>query len=209
MQRAKSTLSGGFALLEAALWCVLLIPLALSGMALVAIGHDQNQVQMIPESLMRETGGRVITWRSDAQDGFFEVDRERLALVVERLANQAYQQVEGQTHKLRKSSARACFWVYDVDPLSGELDNEVRMLECHGIGPKSDQLDLTYALHQRLRAHVAGIIRSADGDIDGYMPCAVLIGVSVGGEFEGLGEYLQSKSVQHAAVWVPREDIVL
>jgi hypothetical protein len=188
---------------------MLLLPLGLLGMAMVAIGHDQNQVQMIPESLMRETTGRVMTWRSDTEEGFFEVDHERLVAIVERLAVQAHQQVESQTHKLRNCSARACFWVYDVDPLSGDLAVAARLFECSAVGPRGDQLDLRSALHQRLEARVAGLIRSSDGDTDEYMPCAVLVGVSVGGEFEGLGEYLQSKSVQHAAVWVPREDIVL
>jgi hypothetical protein len=195
--------------LEAAVWCALLLPLGFLGFALAAISYDWNQVQIIPESLMRETMGRVLTWRSDAVDGFFEVDEQRLVEIVDNLSLRALEQVRSQTFKVIDPSARACSWVYKVDPASGVLASQALMITCRSLGVRGDALDLTSALAHRLQARVAEPIRGVDGSVEGYVSQIVLVGVSVGGVFEGLAEYLESEGVQHAAVWVPREDVFL
>lgn len=209
MWRYSGKFSRGFAVLEAAVWCTVLFPLGFLGVAVAAIAHDQNQVQIIPESLMREATGRVLTWRSDTVEGFFEVDEERLVEIVDTLSVRALEQLESQTYKVLDPSARACGWVYRVDAISGSLDSQPFVTTCRSSGERGNSLDLSGALAQRLQARVAEPIRGLDGSIEGYVPQIVLVGVSVGGVFEGLAEYLKSEGVQHSAVWVPREDVVL
>ena len=103
--------------MEAAVWCLLFIPCGLIGVALYALAHDQNIVQMLPESLMRETSGRVMTWRSDGDQGFFDVNQGRLDALIEGLSDRGVTGLQRASFKLGSLSSRACYWVYEVDSL--------------------------------------------------------------------------------------------
>jgi hypothetical protein len=205
---SRSVRQAGFVAMEAAVWCLLCLPLGLLGISMYALAHDQNIVQMLPESLMRETSGRVMTWRSDGVQGFFDVDQGRLVRIVEDLRDRGAAALQQTSFKLADISARACYWVYDVDPDTGVVGGAPLLSDCRGRGVLGEALSLDAARTNRIQRGVAKPIVSG-GEVVEFVSRVVLVGVAVGGRYEGLAEYLRDETVQHGAVWVPREDVVL
>jgi hypothetical protein len=201
----------GVALLELAAWLVILCPPLMMATALFAIVHDYNLVQIIPQSLMRETGGRVMTWRSDRAGGGFEVDQARVRAITAALAARAQTEVVANTFKLSRLAVRACFWVYDI----AALDGRPGAIRAQGCEERSDPQgllgpSLVRARDRRVGDGVAEPIRvGATGNPQEFVARAVLFGVSVGGWFEGFEGLYEPRLVQHAEVWVPRGDVGL
>ncbi len=204
----SSLRQGGFVALESAIWCLMLLPLGLLGVSMFALAHDENLVQRLPESLMRETKGRVITWRSDGESGFFEVNQGRLTAIVLGLRDRALLALQQQAFKLDDISARACYWVYGVDAVSGAVDSAALISDCRSQGELSAGLQLETPRINRIQSGIAKPI-VIDGEVGEFISRVVLIGVAVGGRYQGLAEYLRGDVVQHGAVWVPRQDLVL
>jgi hypothetical protein len=200
----------GVALLELAAWLVVLSPVLMMAAALFATGHDYNVVQMIPESLMRETGGKVMTWRSDRVGGSFEVDEARVRVITAALANRAQTEVTGNTFKLSRPAVRACYWVYDITSQDGR-PGAIRAQGCEESSDPQGLLteSLVRARDRRVGNGIAEPIRIGAGATQGFVARAVLFGVSVGGWFDGFEGLYEPRLVQHAAVWVPRGDVGL
>ena len=198
----------GFVAMEAAVWCLMLLPLGLFGIAMYALAHDENIVQMLPESLMRETSGRVMTWRSDGDRGVYQVNQARLVTIIEGLRDRGVTALQQASFKLGDISSRACYWVYDVDPDTGAVDNNPVMSDCRTRGAVGTVLALDIPRMNRIRRGIAKPIVSG-GEVAEFVSQVVLVGVAVGGRYQGLAEYLRDEMVQHGAVWVPREDVVL
>jgi hypothetical protein len=200
----------GVALVELSAWLVAILPPIMAASVLFATSHDRNMVQMIPESLMREIGGRVMTWRSDRAGGIFEVDLARVRALTVTLANRAQAEVAANTFKLREPSVRACYWVYDINVNTGgpglilsqgcEQRNDPR-------GELSDTL--LRARARRVNTGIAELVRIAAGAPQEYVSRVVLLGVAIGGVFGGWEGLYEPEPVQHAAVWVPRGDVGL
>ncbi len=198
----------GFVALETAAWCLMLLPLGLLGISMYALAHDENIVQMLPESLMRETVGRVMTWRSDGDRGVYEVNQARLVTIIEGLRDRAVTGLQQASFKLGDISSRACYWVYDVDPDTGVVENNPIMSDCRSKGAIGASLALDTPRINRIRRGVAKPI-VLGGEVAEFVSQVVLVGVAIGGRYQGLAEYLRDEMVQHGAVWVPREDVVL
>ncbi len=198
----------GVVALESAIWCVMLLPLGLLGVAMFALAHDGNLVQSVPESLMRETNGRIVTWRSDGDSGFFEVNQGRLSAIIDSLRDRALAAMQQESYKLADISVRACYWVYGVDAVSGALDSAALMSDCRSQGALGAGLQLETPRMNRIRSGIAKPI-VVDGALSEFVSRVVLVGVAVGGRYQGLAEYLSGEVVQHGAVWVPRQDVVL
>lgn len=198
----------GFVALETAAWCLVCLPLGLLAVAMYALAHDENVVQMLPESLMRETSGRVMTWRPDGDRGFFDVDQGRLDDIITGLSERAAVSLQQAAFKLDDISARACYWVYDVDATTGAVLDAPLLSDCRSRGLLGAVLQLENPRLQRLRSGVAKPI-VADGVVVEFVSRVVLVGVAIGGRYQGLAEYMRDEVVQHGAVWVPREDVVL
>jgi hypothetical protein len=194
--------------MEAAVWCLLFIPCGLIGVALYALAHDQNIVQMLPESLMRETSGRVMTWRSDGDQGFFDVNQGRLDALIEGLSDRGVTGLQRASFKLGSLSSRACYWVYEVDSNSGAVVDIPVASDCRSRGTDGASLSLEIPRVNRLTRGVAKPIVSGGGVVE-FVSRVVLVGVAVGGRFQGLSEYFRDELVEHGAVWVPREDVAL
>lgn len=194
--------------MEAAVWCVLCLPLLLLGVSMYALAHDGNIVQVLPESLGRETPGGIITWRSDGDQGFFDVDEGRLESIVEGLGDRAFVALQQSALKLEDISARSCYWVYEVDPNTGVVTDVPIMSDCRSQGVLGDTLDLEVSRLSRFRKGISKPIVT-EGVVAGFVSRVVLIGIAVGGRYQGLAEYLRDEVVQHGAVWVPREDVRL
>jgi len=199
---------GGFVAMEAAVWCLMLLPIGLFAVSMYALGHDENVVQILPESLMRESGGRVMTWRSNADQGFFDVNQGRLTSMIEDLRARGAAQLQQTSFKLGDISALACYWVYDVDPATGVVGSAPVAGDCRSSGPLGATLSLDVARGKRLQSGVSRPIVSG-GDVVEFVSQVALVGVSVGGRYQGLAEYFREQIVQHGAVWVPREDVTL
>jgi len=200
----------GVALVELSAWLVALLPVTMFATALIATAHDRNIVQMIPESLVREIGGRIMTWRSDRAGGNFEVDLVRVRGIAARLANRAQAEVTTNTFKLQGPAIRACYWVYDINPQTGASG----VILAQGCEERNDPHgDLSGTLAQsRIRRVAAGIsepVRIGGGAAQEYVSRAVLFGIAVGGTFQGFEGLYEPGLVQHAAVWVPRGDVGL
>lgn len=204
----KRVRQSGFVAMEAAVWCLLCLPLGLLGVSMYALAHDENVVQMVPESLMRETSGRVMTWRSDGDQGFFDVDQGRLVRIVEGLRDRGAVALQQASFKLGDISVRACYWVYDVDAGTGAVVDAPVLSDCRSQGPLGEELSLDIPRGNRIRRGVGKPIVSGGAVVE-FVPRVVLVGVAVGGRYQGLAEYLRDETVQHGAVWVPREDVVL
>jgi hypothetical protein len=165
---------GGFVAMEAAVWCLLCLPLGLLGVSMYALAHDENAVQMLPESLR---------------------DRGAVAL-------------QQTSFKLGDISAQACYWVYDVDAGTGAVVDAPVSSDCRSRGAIGATLSLETPRINRIRRGVGKPI-VLGGEVVEFVPRVVLVGVAVGGRYQGLAEYLRDETVQHGAVWVPREDVVL
>jgi len=198
----------GFAAIEAAVWCLMLLPLGLFGVSMYALAYDENIVQMLPESLMRETVGRVITWRSNGDQGVYEVNQARLVKIIEGLGDRGVAALQQASFKLGDLSSRACYWVYDVEPNTGTVSDFPVMSECYIRGALGAQLSLEAVRINRIRRGVAKPITLGNQVVE-FVSKVVLVGVALGGRYQGLAEYLRDETVQHGAVWVPREDVVL
>lgn len=198
----------GFALLELAAWMVVFLPVLVTSIGLFAAAYERNILQIIPEALMRETPGGVMTWRSDKAGGSFEVDTIHLDRLVTQLTERAAQEAKTGVFTLRNVSAKGCYWVFDVSSQRGTPQGTVTS-RCIERGLSGADLSLESSLRARIAAGIAEPIRAGDGSIVEYVSPAVVIGVAVGGDFVGLGALYPTERMQHASVWVPRRDVVL
>lgn len=205
---SQGSIQRGLVVMEASVWCALLLPLGLIGVSLCALFYDTNTIQALPESFMRETKGRVMTWRSDGEHGFFQADQQRLVAVIEDLSERAASTLLQSSFKLRDISALACFWVYDVDAQTGEVAETPQSSECRTSGPLGTQLSLE-VFHRNLILRGVARPLEAGAEVLEFVPRVVLIGVAVGARYQGLAEYFREQLVQHGAVWIPRGDVTL
>lgn len=206
--RFKSDTESGFAFIEGAAVLVVALPFLLVAVAYIAMAYDQGVAKLIPSSLMREVGGAVQRWRSDGASGFFEADLDTLEEVVSDLQVRALSELVSGSFKLAQLSARACYWVFNVDPESGIVVGAAQASGCRASGVLADSLSLDSALSQRLQRGVSEPI-VLGGNVVEFVSQVVLVGIAVGGEFSGLAQYLSDEIVQSSAVWVPREDLKL
>ena len=208
--RSKSQ-EAGVAMIELAAWLVVLFPVTLFALALCATTHDRNIVQTIPETLMRESPGRIMTWRSDKRGGEFVVDTARLRALTSQLADRALNEVSSATFKLKSAAVRACYWVYSIDSHTG-VTIGLRAQGCEERNSQGGLLEasLDSARNTRVSAgRLAEPVRIGSGRSQGYVSQAVLMGVSVGGRFGSWEGLCEQEPVQHAAVWIPRGDSTL
>ena len=183
LQHCISRTVAGFVAMEAAVWCVLCLPLGLLGISMYALAHDENIVQVLPESLMRETSGQVMTWRSDGDQGFFDVDQGRLVSIIEGLRDRGVASLQQASFKLGDISARACYWVHDVDPDTGAVSGTPSVSECRSQGVIGDTLALEVPRINRMRRGIAKPIISGGG-VAGFVSRVALVGVAVGTQTE-------------------------
>lgn len=196
----------GFAAMEAAVWSTVLLPVALFAASLYALSHDQNVVQIIPETLQRETIGEVLTWVSDGSVGTFSVDYTRLEEAINKLADRGLAEIGRNSFKLGELSARACFWVYQVDSSSGGV-GDLESTRCVDRGSLGSSLSLESSFRSRISMGISMPTQVPGGE--DFLDRVVLLGVGVGGLFDGITLLTESQFVGHSAVWVPRKEVFL
>lgn len=192
--------------MEVAVWSTVLLPVGLLAASLYALGHDHNVVQIIPETLQRETVGEALTWVSDGSVGTFAVDYTLLQDSVNTLADQGIAEITQNSFKLKNLSARACFWVYQVDSLTGSVGG-LESTGCVERGPLASSLSLAGPLASRMSLGVAIPTHVSGGEA--FIDRVILLGIAVGGVFNGITLLMDPQFVQHGAAWVPRKEVVL
>jgi hypothetical protein len=198
----------GFMALEMAALCAVMLPLGLLSLSLYGLTHDENLLQNIPESLTRETAGRFMNWRSDGELGVFDLNLTRARTAIERLRDSAISELSQGAFEIKDLSAKACYWFHAVDTESGGIESAAILSDCVEAGPLSAGLVLDGPKDRLL---LAGVARPAfsSGEMSGFLPRLVLLGVAVGARHTGLIESFRVGVVQHGVVWVPREDVQL
>ena len=187
---------------------VVFLPLFMVSLALIASGHERNVLQIVPEALIRETPGGVVTWTADLAGGHFEPNISRLDSIANSLAERAVVELRTNAFKLRNLSAKACYWVMGISPANG-LVLGTTQTRCFSKGVVGAELSLENARAQKLSTGIAEPIRIGTGAVREYVSLVVLLGVAVGGDFGGWGIFFPDQRMEHASVWVPRRDLVL
>lgn len=198
----------GFMALEMATLCAVMLPIGLLGFSLYGLTHDENLLQNIPESLTRETPGRIMNWRSDGDRGVFDLDITRARTAIESLRDNAINELSQGAFEIKDLSAKACYWFHAVDIESGAVDRAAILSECVEAGPLRTELSLD---SPKERVLLGGAARPVflSGEMSGFLPRLVLLGVAVAGRHTGLVESFRAGIVQHGVVWIPREDVKL
>ena len=209
MSKAKrSTNPRGFMALEMAALCAVMLPIGLLCFSLYGLTHDENLLQNIPESLTRETPGRIMNWRSDGDRGVFDLNITQARTAIEGLRDNAINELSQGAFEIKDLSAKACYWFHAVDVESGVVDSAALLSECVDMGPLRTVLSLDGPKERRLLAGAARPV-FLSGEVSGFLPRLVLLGVAVAGRHTGLIESFRVGVVQHGTVWVPREDVKL
>jgi hypothetical protein len=198
----------GFVALETAALCAVMLPIGLLAVSLYGMTHDENLIQNIPESLTRETIGRLMNWRSDGVGGVFDLDLTQARIAIEGLRDNAINELSQGAFEIEDLSAKACYWFYPVDAESGRIGNAAIRSECIDTGPLASVISLDRPKERSLFAGAARPVFSA-GEVSGFMPRLALLGIAVAGRHSGLLKSFRVGVVQHGVVWVPREDVKL
>jgi len=197
----------GFAVLELAAWSVVVLPVALLGFSYGTFVHNDSAIRRIPTAVLRETVGGVSQWFSDGDAGHMTADIGRLREVIQDAARRAARESVDMTYALHEGSATACFWVLNVDPISGlALSEQAR--ECVQRGPLSLQASLEARQHV-IRSGSVGVPLGITGALERYAHQVVLVGVEVGGLFYGVAEWRNGLVIQHGQVKRLREEVEL
>jgi hypothetical protein len=199
--------SKGIALLEALLGATIALPIALSALVTMAFVHDSGAVQPIPETILAGQLDSVMSWIPDPAGSGIRVDTRSIEGELDRFAAQGVAAVTVNALRLKKVSAKACYWVHRVNPFSGEVAKE-HTTGCRTEGELGADLNLDRE-HAMQLTHARGIPLLAGDSEAGFLGEVVLWGVAVGGEFNGLPLLFDGALVARAAVEVPRREVTL
>jgi hypothetical protein len=128
-------------------------------------------------------------------------DIGRLRDMINDIAQRAARETLAITYALKDASVTACFWVLNVDPLSGSVVSG-QASECVQVGP----LSLRGSLETRER-EISPL--GLAGAVESYAHQVVLVGVEVGGLFRGVSELSGDLTIQHGKVKRLREEVEL
>lgn len=197
----------GFAVLELAVWCAVLLPVTVLGFSYGTFFHNDSAMRRVPTAVLRETMGRVSQWSSDGDAGQMVADRGRLRAMIADMAPRAARESVGVTYGVNSASATACFWVLNVDPLSGSVVSD-QASECVQVGPLSLRQSLE-ARQRETRARRIGVPLGIAGAPESFAHQVILVGVEVAGLFQGISEWSEGLTIQHGKVKRLREEVEL
>ena len=194
----------GVGLLEAALWLMALLPVALVGISVVALVHDRSHLSGIPSAVLRECPASGLRWVPDGDGGHFEPDLAQLRVHLSEVSRRTVDEAAHGLFKADSISAKACFWIFSVHTRNGELETPI-WSECDARGPLGGDLSLADELAYE-RKKVQGI---SVGESDAYVDRVVVTGVVVGAEARFM---LDPRVVYHfskGAIAFARQEVVL
>lgn len=197
----------GSAMFEGALWLATLLPLCLVCLTLAALMHDQGVLQVTPEEALREIEGGTLRWVPDGHGGRYEADLTDLRFAVARISERALMEAKNEVFKAQNVSTKACFWIFSVNPSTGELQSPIHS-ECDARGPLGQEVPVEGYMRAALPTRL-GIPRGEVGDGAGYVDRVILTGVAIVGELPNLLEPSATTRITHGSISYPRQEISL
>jgi len=197
----------GVAILEAAAWATVMLPVAVLAAHTCLVVHDQRVMAVIPEAALREEALPALVWSEDGTGGTFGVSSRELERVAASLAVRASGEAAGAALHVSRVSARACCWVYAVDEASGRAAT-LRQEACASAGPEPLDGVLKAELSSVL-ARPVGIRSPAPSATGLHVPVVLIAGVALGGEIAPPVSALKRYTLQSAHVSFPRQEVTL
>jgi|GEM_PF-2869790 len=203
----RSPAKSGFATLELASWCLIILPILLMGADTLGMAHDQNVTHTVAAETTREVAGHALSWHSDGNMGIYQVDYDTLRATIDSMADRALVELSTSSLFLMDASVVACYWVVSVHPTSGLIESDEAM-SCAERGPRAQELSLV-----EHRAHVpaesVGNPNPVSVGDERFAPKAILIGVQVGGRFRGVSPLTGNDLMKHGVIRSLREEMAL
>ena len=195
----------GVAVLEAAAWLAVLLPVAVLGASLCLQLYNQRTVAVIPEAVLREARSPVLRWGSDGDQGAFSIAHSEMRETAAALAARALEEARTSLVSVKDLSVRACCWTLTIDQRSGAA-NGVEAQECvsNGTIPTSPVLDAALSRASKTRLGVP--LAVAEGHEPEFVSRALVFGVALGARFVGPGT---ATTITQAHISYPRQEISL
>ena len=192
----------GVGIYEAAVWLVALLPIGLVGISIVAMIHDRNHLSGVPSAVLRESSIAGLRWVPDGTGGRFEADVAQLRAQVASVARRAVSEAEGGMLKAEVVSAKACFWIFSVNPSTGKLEAPI-WSECDVRGPLGAELSMVEELERGQRI-THGIAVGG-----GFVERLVVAGVVVAAQTNSLLDPARPYRFSKGAITFARQEVVL
>ncbi len=207
MKAARTIPERGIAILEAAAWATVMLPVAMLAAHTCLLVHDQRVMAIIPEAVLREEPLPALSWTGDGEGGTFGVSGEALRRAASSLAARASAEANASLLRTSRISARACCWVYAVDEITGRA-GVLRQEACATAGPQALEARLAAELNS-LRARPIGVRSFSVSGTQDYVPTVIIAGVALGGDFSPAVPALKQQQLQFAHVSFPRQEVTL
>jgi len=193
------------AVLEAAVWLVIGLPVVLLSVLITGTVYDQNILRTIPVDTLRSVTVNPLLLRAGSAGFNFEIDEPALRALLPKLLQSATTRVVNQSMNIDRVSARACFWLYAVDTQSGFVLAPLREV-CNAVGSSGAGLSFAEEIRSRTSEQI-GVPLYGDGG--GFIDKVVLIGVKVAGEENDFGLPNTYSTIEFGSVQVPRQEVTL
>jgi hypothetical protein len=207
MEKQFQVTQRGLAMIEVALCLVLLLPLALAATAVSTLIHDISVLRSAVEMVIPEHKRPVMTWEPQGVDGALRINDADLRTTIKMVAEHGIATVSSKVIGLKNLSAICCYIVYQVDPGSGALKGE-RYRVCDAQGSIAGMLSIDGPLRARTET-ATGIAVTARSANQGYFESIVLMGIVLGGEYNGVASLLSNQVVSSGIVDLPSREVSL
>ncbi len=193
------------AVLEAAVWLVVGLPVALLSVLITGLVYDQNILRTVPVDTLRSVTLNPLLLRAGSAEFEFEVDEPALRVLLPQLLKTATTRALTQSMNIRRVSARACFWSYAVNTQSGFVRGQLREV-CSSIGGSGAGLSFAEEIRSKTAEQIGSPLYGSGG---GFIDKVVLIGVKIAGEVNDFGLASAYSAIEFGAVQVPRQEVTL
>jgi|GEM_PF-6235877 len=198
----------GFAYLEIAIWCVIMVPLGLLAAGTVGIIHDHIRMQQIPVSALREFSAPALRLRVGVGEGQIEINNAAMQGVIRSISDRIFADGERSLiGGITDVSAAACYWVFRVDQSTGKLTSREREV-CERRGALGDNISFSQNLTE-YRDGVVGYPLSPQSSVVHFMEYAVLVGGAVAGRLHPIVPTEKESLIQFVRISLPRQEVSL
>jgi hypothetical protein len=198
----------GFAYLEIAIWCVIMVPLVLLAASTVGIIHDHIRMQQIPVSALREFSAPALRLKVGMGEGRVEVNTIAMQGVIRSISDRIFADGERSLiGGITDISAAACYWVFRVDQSTGKLTSREREV-CERRGILGDSISFSQNLMD-YRDGAIGYSISGESDATHFMEYTVLIGGAVAGRLHPIVPAAKDSLIQFVRISLPRQEVSL